>query len=370
MRFVIFGLTLSSSWGNGHATLWRGLLKALAQRGHRVTFFEKDVPYYADTRDGWPVPEGVTLRLFGSLAEVRVEAEGELRDADVAIVTSYCGEGDAACELVLDSAAALKVFYDLDTPVTLDALQSGLGVPYLPEEGLSEFDLVLSYTGGRALRELETKLGAERVAPLYGWVDPENHAPAETIPEFRSELSYLGTYAEDRQATLEELFVETARARPETRFAIAGAKYPQSFPWAHNIFFVRHLPPSLHAAFFCSGRATLNVTRGAMAAYGYCPSGRLFEAAACGTPILTDVWEGLETFFRLGTEVLPVRTCADVLEALALSDSELRHIGEAARQRTLEEHTAMARAIELERILHSVYAGERNATEAQSPVVA
>ena len=371
MRFVIFGLTVSSSWGNGHATLWRGLLKALSARGHAVTFYEKDVPYYAATRDGWPPPANVELRLFGSLADLRHEAEHELSGADVAMVTSYCGEGADACDLVFESSAALKVFYDLDTPVTLDALQSGAKVPYLPSGGLAGFDLVLSYTGGRALTELTTRLGARRVSPLYGWVDPEIHCPAAPRAEFRSELSYLGTYAADRQRVLEELFVRTARAQSGSRFAIGGAQYPDSFPWAENIFFVRHLPPALHPAFFCSSRATLNVTRQAMAAYGYCPSGRIFEAAACGAPIVTDVWEGLDSFFAPGSEILPVRTSEDVQAVLALSDVELKRIAEAARVRTLKEHTAAARAIELERILNeanAVNAKESSGIEPESVV--
>lgn len=362
MRFMIFGLTVSSSWGNGHATLWRGLLKALAARRHTVTFYEKDVPYYARTRDGWPSPPNVKLRLFSSLADIRNEVKRELSETDVAIVTSYCAEGAAACELVLQSNAGMKAFYDLDTPVTLSALVSGAHVPYLPSDGLTKFDIVFSYTGGRALQELQTRLGARRVAPLYGWVDPDVHCPAAPRTEFHSELSYLGTYAADRQSALEELFVRTAHARPQARFAIGGAQYPDSFPWAENIFFVRHLPPALHPAFFCSGRATLNVTRQSMAAHGYCPSGRLFEAAACGTPILTDVWEGLDSFFGLGTEILPVRTSEDVLEALALSDAELARIAESARARTLQEHTAAARALELERILEEAAAGNSAAS--------
>lgn len=370
MRFAIFGLTVSSSWGNGHATLWRGLLKALAWRGHSITFYEKDVPYYADTRDGWPPPAGVKLQLFDSLGDLRRETARELSEADVAIVTSYCGEGAAACELVLQSSAGLKVFYDLDTPVTLNAIASGTNVPYLPDEGLAAFDIVLSYTGGRALEELRTRLGARRVAPLYGWVDPEIHHPSGPRAEFRSELSYLGTYAADRQRALEELFVQAAHARPEARFALGGAQYPENFPWAENIFFVRHLPPALHPEFFCSSRATLNVTRRAMAALGYCPSGRLFEAAACGTPIISDVWEGLESFFCLGTEILPARTREDVLAALDLSDAELRRIAEAAWARTLQEHTAAARATQLEGILNDASAGEAKRIEPSSEVFA
>jgi spore maturation protein CgeB len=224
----------------------------------------------------------------------------------------------------------------------------------LPSGGLNDFDLVLSYTGGRALKELTECLGARLVAPLYGWVDPELHRPAQPHTEFRGELSYLGTFAADRQPALEELFVKPARATVERRFVIGGAQYPDSFPWSDNIYFVRHLPPVLHPAFFCSCRATLNITRYAMALYGYCPSGRLFEAAACGAPILTDIWDGLDTFFEFGSEILPVTTAADVLSALSLSDAELRRIGETVRSHALEKHTAMARAAELERILDSV----------------
>ena len=173
MHLVIFGLTVSSSWGNGHATLWRGLLKALAQRGHTATFYERDVPYYASTRDGWVTPEGVRLRLYGSLEEIRSEAEADLRNADAAMVTSYCPDAQLASVLVLASQAQVRCFYDLDTPVTLDVLESGKPVPYLPTQGLSDFDLVLSYTGGKALTELQTRLGARTVVPLYGFVDPE-----------------------------------------------------------------------------------------------------------------------------------------------------------------------------------------------------
>jgi spore maturation protein CgeB len=230
-------------------------------------------------------------------------------------------------------------------------LSGGGRVDYLPENGLSDFDLVLSYTGGRALTELQTRLGAQRVAPLYGWVDPEAHRPMPAMPEFRAALSYLGTYAADRQRAIEELFLRPAQQLPGERFVMGGAQYPDAFPWSENVFFVRHLPPSLHAAFYCSSRATLNVTRGAMAEYGYCPSGRLFEAAACGAPLLTDSWEGLETFFTPGEELLSVATAKDVLDALSLSDGELRQIADAGRARTLADHTADHRVDDLEALL-------------------
>lgn len=357
MHFVIFGLTVSSSWGNGHATLWRGLLKALSRRKHTVTFYEKDVPYYAMTRDHWETPPGVKLRLYDSLEDILDEAQLDLKQADVAMTTSYCPDAELASSLVLDSPLAVRCFYDLDTPVTLDALHSGRPVPYLPAEGLAGFDLVLSYTGGKALTELQSTLGARNVAPLYGSVDPETHAPAAQRSDFRGVLSYLGTYAEDRQAALEELFVRPATRMPASRFVLAGAQYPGDFPWTPNIYFVQHLEPALHPAFFSSSRATLNITRRAMAQYGYCPSGRLFEAAACGATIITDWWEGLDTFFTPGDEILRVDTADDVIAALALPDTDLRHIAEAARQRALEQHTAEQRAITLESYCNQTAAG-------------
>ena len=163
-------------------------------------------------------------------------------------------------------------------------------------------------------------------------------------------MSYLGTYAVDRQAGVAELLLEAARRLPSEKFLIGGAQYPDGFPWSANIFFASHLPPEMHPAFFCSSRATLNVTRAAMARYGFCPSGRLFEAAACGTPILTDMWEGLETFFEPGVEILPVRTADDVVAVLRLPAERLRVIGDAARRRALRDHTGEARVIELERL--------------------
>jgi spore maturation protein CgeB len=348
MHLVIFGLTISSSWGNGHATLWRGLVKALTRRGHTVVFYEKDVPYYASTRDDFNYPAGFRLRLYGDLKAIRAETERELRDADLGMLTSYCPDAELAAEMVLNSPARVRCFYDLDTPVTLDALREGKRVAYLPARGLGDFDLVLSYTGGAALTELRNLLGARSVAPLYGSVDPETHGPAPPREEFRGDLSYLGTYAADRQAALERLLVEPARRVPSRRFLIGGAQYPNDFPWSANIFFVRHLPPALHSSFYSSSRATLNITRRAMASYGYCPSGRLFEAAACGAAIVSDGWEGLETFFEPGREILRVDTPEDVIAALDRPDEDLRRMGLAARERALEEHTAERRAVALE----------------------
>jgi spore maturation protein CgeB len=311
-----------------------------------VVFYERDVPYYADHRDLVEWPDG-ELRLYSNWDDVLPAARADVAEADVAMVTSYCPDGVAAADLVLSGASGLRVFYDLDTPVTLASLRRGETVPYLPVEGLADFDLVLSYTGGEALRELVGRLGARRVAPLYGSVDPGVHFPVPGADQYRAGLSYLGTYAEDRQDALERLLIEPARRKPEQRFLIGGAKYPPGFPWAENIFFVRHLPPSEHAAFYCSSRITLNVTRAPMAEMGHCPSGRLFEAAACGAVVLSDAWDGLAEFFEPGEEILVASNTEDVLGALARSDEDLGRIARAARQRVLADHTAERRAHQL-----------------------
>jgi spore maturation protein CgeB len=346
MRLSIFGLTLSSSWGNGHATLWRGLCRALAQNGHAVTFFEKDVPYYRTHRDLSETPD-YRLRLYSNWSEVEREACTAVSKSDCAIVTSYCPDARAASDLILKIPSVCSVFYDLDTPVTLNALGREGEVDYIPSYGLEPFDLVLSYTGGCALTELSRQLGARRVAPLYGSVDPATHCRTAGDPLFASDLSYFGTYAADRQNQLEELFLKPAILLPEKRFCIGGALYPSDFPWTQNTYFVRHLAPPQHPAFYSSSKLTLNVTRAAMAEMGYCPSGRLFEAAACGTPIVSDWWDGIDQFFTPGKEILIAKSAEDVIDAINLGEDELRTISFAAQQRALSEHTAARRANEL-----------------------
>lgn len=347
MKIVIFGLAVSSSWGNGHATLWRGLFKALAGRGHTVTFFEKDTPYYRTHRDATAL-EGCDLRIYDSWESARCAAREELSHADVGMVTSYCPDAVAATDQILESSCS-AVFYDLDTPVTLLTLETTGSVPYIGNRGLRDFDLVFSFTGGSALDRLESQLGARKTVPLYGSVDPSVHAPV--VVDRTVDLSYLGTYATDRQTSLDRLFLAAARQRPDLKFAIGGAQYPQDFPWTLNIFFSRHLAPAAHPSFFCSSRLTLNITRASMAALGYCPSGRLFEAASCGVPLITDEWEGLAEFYEPGREILPASSTEDVLEWLALPSDIKERIGRNARERTLEQHTAAHRAREMEEAL-------------------
>ncbi len=343
MKIVVFGLSISSSWGNGHATLLRGLFRALHAEGHEVHFFERDVPYYASHRDSSSFPY-VMLHLYADWLSVVDSARQHLQSADAAIITSYCPDARPASDLILDMQPPRTVFYDMDTPVTLSRLASGEDVTYVPSAGLAAFDLVLSYTGGTVLDTLRQQLGARRVAPLYGWVDADLYYAVPSVAEFAADLSYLGTYSADRQKALEELFLRPAALRPQERFLVGGAMHPNCAEWPSNIRYLEHVAPPAHREFYSSSPLTLNVTRASMAQQGFCPSGRLFEASACGAAILSDCWEGLDTFFEPGREILLARSTDDALQALQLNEGELRRIGERARQRTLDCHTAAMRA--------------------------
>ncbi len=333
MRIVIFGLSVSSAWGNGHATPWRSLIAALDRAGHEVVFFERDTPYYRSHRDAVELGRRARLVLYQAWTSIRAVARVITNAADAAIVTSYCPDGRLACDLVLDSRARTRVFYDLDTPVTLARLAAGEDVPYLPAGGLAAFDLVLSFTGGRTLDLLRDRLGARRVAPLYGSVDPAHHRPAAAVPAWTGACSYLGTWSADRQDALERLFVEPAR-RTSRRFVLGGSMYPPDLGWPPSVTRVEHVPPAEHPAFYGSSPLTVSVTRGPMARAGFCPSGRLFEAAACGVPVLTDPWPGLGVFFTPGDPILVARTTEEAIAAIELPRAEHAAIGRPARERT------------------------------------
>ena len=347
MRIVVFGLSISSAWGNGHATLLRGLFRALHASGHEVHFFERDTDYYSAHRDVTSLPY-VDLHLYCDWQDASQVAAALLKEADAAMVTSYCPDGAAACRLILGCRASLRtVFYDMDTPITLARLKKNEAVPYLPVEGLGEFDLVLSYTGGAGIEELRRYLRARRIATLYGWVDPDHYFPVSSRPEFAADLSYLGTYAWDRQPSLDKLLLEPAGQLGGHSFLIAGAMYPSPESWPRNVRHYDHIAPPEHAAFYSSSPLTLSVTRSAMADLGFCPSGRLFEAAACGTAVLSDWWEGLDEFFKPGEEILIAGSSAEAVSALMRERHALSDIGKRARERALDCHTAAIRATRL-----------------------
>ncbi len=345
LKITLFGLTLSSSWGNGHATPYRAILRALHRLGHRVTFYERDVPYYARHRD---LPECAycDLKLYESWETIRKQALDEGASSDVVITASYVPEGAAIADELLSLERPLHVYYDLDTPVTLSRLATG-DLDYVRASQLAAFDLVLSWAGGDALTRLERDFGVRMARPLFGCVDPDVYRPVHPSPYMRCELSYMGTYAPDRQAKLDELFLEAARRRPSSRFLLAGSLYPWEWQWPENVRRDEHVAPAAHPALYSSSRLTLNLTRAEMATCGYCPSGRFFEAAACGTPIVTDWFRGLDSFFDPQNELIVAHSTEDILRALNFSDTRLKRIARDARQRTLDEHTGYQRSLTL-----------------------
>jgi spore maturation protein CgeB len=345
LKITIFGLTLTSSWGNGHATPYRAMVRALHRAGHAVTFYEQNAEYYARHRD-LPRCSFCSLVLYDDWHEVRPAALAEAAASDIVINASYCPSGAEICDEVLALAGPLHVFYDLDTPITLQNLAAG-DLDYLRRSQISEFDLYLSFTGGAVLRELEQVWGARMARPLSGCVDPDVHRRTPTREEFACDLSYMGTYAADRQSKLERFFLGPARRLPQKTFVLAGALYPWQWTWPENVGRHEHVAPADHAALYSSSRATLNITRDGMARTGYCPSGRFFEAAACGTPIVSDWFEGLDTFFSPGEEIVIAHDTEDILDALTAGDSELHRMADRARRRTLDEHTGEVRARQL-----------------------
>ncbi|MCA1710146.1 MAG: glycosyltransferase [Actinobacteria bacterium] len=345
MRIVVLGLSITSSWGNGHATNFRGLVQALDARGHDVLFLERDVPWYADNRDLPHPPYGRTF-LYGSLDELRSTYGSRVADADLVVVGSYVPDGIEVGTWVQATACGLKAFYDIDTPVTLAALERG-DCAYLSRELVPGYDLYLSFTGGPTLQRIEQQYGSPRARAFYCLVDPAAYLPADVDRTW--DLGYLGTWSADRQPKVDALLVAPARHRPQARFVVAGPQYPDDIAWPHNVERIDHLPPAEHPGFYNAQRLTLNVTRADMVTAGWSPSVRLFEAAACGVPVVSDWWEGLEAFFQPGKEILVARTPEEVLEHMANTDDERRaELGAAARARVLADHTSEHRAIELE----------------------
>jgi spore maturation protein CgeB len=351
MKIIVFGLTITSSWGNGHATTFRALCQALRRRGHRIVFFERNREWYANNRD-LPAPPYCDVRIFDSWRHVRPIVRAELSDSDVAIVGSYAPDGIAALDEVLESKVPMKGFYDIDTPITAGLLLRCGATSYLLRRQLAGLDVYFSFTGGPLLRKLELELGVPFAVPLYCSVDPDRHRELPASPEFACDLSYMGTYAADRQPKIEELLCRTACRKPGKRYIVAGPQYPASTRWPANVERVVHLSPHHHAALYCSSRLTLNVTRRDMVMAGYSPSVRLFEAAACAATIVSDNWPGIDTFFVPGEQILLASGSDDVVRYLADYDAEeLRRIGRAARERVLARHTSDIRAAEFERAL-------------------
>lgn len=344
LNIVIIGLSITSSWGNGHATTYRALCRELHQMGHKVTFLEKNVPWYSGNRD-MPAPEFCSTILYSSNEELKQKYHDLVATADLVIVGSYVQQGVDVGWWVIKTARGKTAFYDIDTPVTLKKLAEK-DYEYLAPELIPQYDMYLSFTGGPTLDLLERKYRSPRARALYCSVDPHLYFPQER--EKLWDLGYLGTYSDDRQPPLEDLMLQAARKYSSGSFVVAGPQYPQSLQWPPNVERIEHLPPQHHCKFYNSQRATLNITREAMKKAGYAPSVRLFEAAACGVPVISDYWNGLDSIFKIDEEILVSYSAEDTVYYLKeFTESELKDIGRKAREKVLKHHTARHRAQEL-----------------------
>lgn len=345
LNIVFLGLSITSSWGNGHATTFRGLVRELYRRGHTVSFLERDVPWYAQNRD-LKDPEYCTVSLYNSLEELYEQHANRVKNADIVVVGSYVPDGIAVGEWVCKVAQGGKCFYDIDTPVTLAKLERN-NCAYITKELIGKYDLYLSFTGGRTLNFLEVSYGAPAAKALYCSFDPEYYFPESIAKQW--DLGYLGTYSDDRQPPLKALMLDAAQYFEQGRFVVAGPQYPEDIVWPQNVQRIAHLPPQEHRQFYNAQRFTMNITRADMIQAGYSPSVRLFEAAACGTPIISDYWEGLSEIFVPNKEILIARSKDDTLRYMKLLTEDQRlEIGQKAREKVLKAHTAAHRALEME----------------------
>jgi spore maturation protein CgeB len=352
---VVLGLSLSSSWGNGHATTYRSLLSGLRGLGLNVLFLERNVPWYADNRD-LARPSYCRLAFYENLDELKARFSNAIAEAGAVVVGSFVPEGASVLDFVFATAGGAVAFYDIDTPVTLSKLAARTA-DYVALRHIVQFDVYFSFTGGPTLQRLEREFGARQAVALYCSASEDQYRPTNEAIVW--DLGYLGTYSPDRQPGLERLLLEPARRRPKTRFVVAGAQYPPEIAWPKNVERIEHLAPSAHASFYSRQRFTLNVTRADMAGCGWSPSVRLFEAAACGTAIISDPWPGLSELFPENEAVLIARRTEDVVAMLNdIDDAHRTRIAAAARQRVLAAHTGRARAREFVRALFQTI--ERN----------
>ncbi|HEX6563542.1 MAG TPA: glycosyltransferase [Chthoniobacterales bacterium] len=356
MKIVVLGLSITSSWGNGHATTYRSLLAALHGFGHEIVFLERDVPWYASHRDAAVLPF-CRIELYRDLSDLEKRFSELVRMADVTVVGSYVPEGVAVGEWVIHVADGVTAYYDIDTPVTLAKLEQE-DYEYLTPCLIPKFQVYFSFTGGPILNYLQEQYGSPKARPLYCCADIAHYYP-QSVPE-RWLAGYLGTYSPDRQTWVEEFLVKPARLLARERFVVAGPSYPDRIDWPSNVERIDHLPPDEHRQFYCGQKFTINITRADMRRSGYSPSVRLFEAAACGVPIISDLWEGIEAFFEPGKEILLVQDTGEVMKILRdLTEEKRSTLASQARARVLKDHTAARRARELLAVLEETRHGQR-----------
>ncbi|MEN6370987.1 MAG: glycosyltransferase [Armatimonadota bacterium] len=352
LNIAFFGSSLVSAYWNGAATYYRGIIRALYERGHRVTFYESDAFGRQEHRD-IPDPDWAKVVVYSSNDENELsKCLRDARGADLVVKASGVGVFDELLQAeVLDmkSDETLVAYWDVDAPATLDRVQSDPADPF--RELIPNYDMVLTYGGGDPVVNAYKALKAKICVPVYNALDPSTHYPVECNFKFESDLAFLGNRLPDRESRVEEFFLKTAEDMPEHRFLLGGNGWDdKSLP--SNVEYIGHVYTHEHNAFNCTPLAVLNISRESMARYGFSPATRVFEAAGAGACLITDYWEGIEMFLEPDLEVLVARNHDDVVAHLSeITPHRACEIGQAALDRVLSEHTYSHRAAQLEALL-------------------
>jgi spore maturation protein CgeB len=352
MNIAFFASSLVSAYWNGAATYYRGMVRALHERGHRVTFFEPDAFGRQQHRD-LPDPPWAKVVVYPAARDAdALNAVEQARAADLVVKASGVGVFDELLELAvldLQRPDCLVAFWDVDAPATLDRMQENAQDPL--RALVPRYDLVLTYGGGEPVRRAYLALGAKDCIPIYNALDPTTHFPVAPEPRFESQLAFLGNRLPDREARVEEFFLRAAALLPDRKMLLGGSGW-QDKALPANVQYLGHVYTADHNAFNCTPRAVLNVSRESMARYGFSPATRVFEAAGAAACVITDAWEGLELFFEPGSEMLVARDGEQVAQHLRDLDADAaRAVGQAAYRRVLAQHTYAHRAAQLESVL-------------------
>jgi spore maturation protein CgeB len=351
LNISFFGSSLVSAYWNGAATYYRGLIRALHERGHRITFYEPDAYDRQQHRD-IPDPDWARVKIYKATDEAALDTLEQAEESDLIIKCSGVGVNDELLEaavLELKKPETLVAFLDVDAPATLDRIQND------PEDAfrslIPEYDLILTYGGGQPVIDAYLAAGATECVPIYNALDPHTHFPVPAEPRFEGDLGFLGNRMPDREARVEEFFLKAATLMPRQKFLIGGNGW-QDKTLPANVNYLGHVYTRDHNAFNCTPRAVLNVSRGSMARYGFSPATRVFEAAGAGACLITDKWEGIELFLESNREVLVAENGEQVAEHLQqLTPERAKEIGQAALKRVLAEHTYAHRAEQMEKVL-------------------
>ncbi|PTX18978.1 spore maturation protein CgeB [Pontibacter mucosus] len=353
LKIAFFGSSLVSAYWNGAATYYRGIIRALSERGHRITFYEPDAYDRQQNRD-MDDPEWAKVVVYKATEECVYECLEDAQHADMVVKASGVGVFDELLErevLKLQTDDRLVVFWDVDAPATLDRVHHNPSDPFLPL--IPRYDMVLTYGGGNPVVNAYEALGAKKCVPVYNALDTTTHFPVEPDPRFVCDLAFLGNRLPDREARVDEFFLKPAALELNKKFIIGGSGWGDK-QMTDNVHYTGHVYTNDHNAFNCTPMAVLNISRESMARYGFSPATRVFEAAGAGACIITDYWEGIEFFFEPGKEILVAHSGADVAKIIAeLSKEKAKAIGEAAYKKVLAAHTYQHRAEQLEKLLYA-----------------